>query len=130
MMFGLLNFMTNFATAKVGAACTPKGGNFFLFPHWWEYLTSKVDDLGQCSPVFNFPNDILAVALAVVDILLRLAGLVAVLSIIIAGVTYITSIGSTDKATAARKRIQNSLIGLGIVLIASAAVSFIGNSLG
>lgn len=125
----LLNFLPIPFLAKAGDACTPQGGTFFFLPHWWEYLTTQVDSIGQCAPVFSFPNDILAVGLAIIDMLLRLAGLVAVISIIIAGTGYITAAGSADKITASRKRIQNALIGLAIVLIASAVVSFIGNSL-
>lgn len=129
MIMAFLSLLPAPFLAAVGDACTPKGGSFFFLPHWWEYLTTRVDDLGQCSPVFNFPNDILAVALAVIDMLLRLAGLAAVVSIIIAGISYIMATGASDKITAARKRIQNSLIGLAIVFVAAAVVSFIGNSL-
>ena len=129
MMLAFLNLLPVHTVAKVGDVCTPNSGGFFSLPHWWQYLTTQVDELGNCSPIFNFPNDIWAVALAVIDILLRVAGIVAVLSIIIAGVSYIVSAGSSEKATAARRRIQNALIGLGIVILASAVVSFIGNSL-
>lgn len=129
MMLSLLSLLPIHFLAAVGDACTPKGGGFFALPHWWKYLSFQINDLNQCAPVFNFPGDIWAVVLAVIDMLLRLAGIVAVLSIVIAGVTYITSAGSSEKTTSARKRIQNSLIGLGIVIVASAVVSFIGNSL-
>ncbi|MBX4188673.1 pilin [Candidatus Saccharibacteria bacterium] len=129
MILALMNLLPfNFAAA-VGTACTPKGGTFFGLPHWWQYIPSKVDELGQCSPVVVFPGDLLAIALAITNMLLWIAGLAAVISIVIAGVGFITAAGSTDKITASRKRIQNALIGLGIVLIASALVSFIGNSL-
>jgi hypothetical protein len=129
MMFALLNLLPTFFLAKVGDACTPKGSTFFGLPHWWQYLPAQVDGIGQCSPVVTFPDDLLAIGLAITNILLRIAGLAAVISIVIAGISLITAVGATDKITAARKRIQNALIGLGIVLIAAAVVSFIGNSL-
>ena len=113
------------------AACIIKSHSFFGFPPWWKYVKSTEQDaLGTCVPKFNFPNDIWAVAFAVTDMLLYLAGIVAVVSIIIAGVSHITSDGNPEKAAAARKRIWNSLIGLGIVLVAAGFVSFIGNKLG
>jgi len=118
--------------AKLGDPCNLPGAgtNSFLgFPHWWKYLNGARDPLGKCTPAFTFPSDIWAVALAVIDMLLYLAGLVAVISIVIAGISYITAAGASDKITSARKRIQNSLIGLAIVFIAAAVVSFIGNSL-
>lgn len=112
------------------STCTLANNSFFGFPHWWEYLKTENDALGKCAPVFNFPSDMWAVALAIIDILLRFAGIAAVISIIIAGTGYITAAGSTDKITASRKRIVNSLLGLGVVIVAAAVVSFIGNSLG
>jgi type IV secretory pathway VirB2 component (pilin) len=61
---------------------------------------------------------------------LRLAGIVAVISIILAGIGYITAAGNAEKITSSRKRIVNSVLGLAIVFVAAAVVSFIGNSLG
>jgi hypothetical protein len=112
--------------------CLPKAGqhSFFLFPHWWQYLKGTIDSLGNCVPDFHFPGDTWAVALAIVDMLLRVAGLVAIISIIIAGLTYITAAGAVEKTASARRRIYNSLVGLGIVIVALGIVAFIGNTLG
>ena len=102
--------------------------SFFFIPPWWEYISpSKI--LDDCSIAFSFPSDILPVSLAIVDMLLRVAGLVAIVSIIIAGVAYITAGGDVQKAASARKRIYNALIGLAVVAIASGVVAFIGNTL-
>lgn len=136
-MFGVfIQRFYEFAVA-FNAACDPNKDNpsnpFFGFPHWWKYIHSgKGDALGACMPVLDFskgPNEILAIVLAIIDMLLRLAGLIAVISIIIAGIGYITAAGSSDKITASRKRIVNSIIGLAVALVASAAVAFIGNRL-
>jgi hypothetical protein len=120
----------NFAAA---ASCTLPGKNtnqFFGFPHWWQYLKGEVDPLGKCSPVVDFPTGLWAIVFAIIDMLLYLAGLVAVVMIIIAGISYITSQGSIEKAVSARKRLVNSIIGLIIVVIASAVVSYIGKTVG
>lgn len=101
--------------------------SFFFIPNWWEYLPNQPSP-PNCNVTINFPGDILAIGLAILDMLLRIGGFVAVISIIIAGVQYITSSGSTDNTTNARKRLTNSLIGLAIVLIASGVVAFIGNT--
>ena len=114
---------------KLFLACTIVNSPFFGFPHWWKYLGTQTDPTGKCVPAFNFPSDTWAIGLAVLDMLLYLAGIVAVVSIIIAGIGYITATGNTDKITSSRKRIVNSLLGLAVVLVASAVVSFIGNSL-
>ncbi len=103
---------------------------FFGIPHWWQYLKGELDPLNQCVPAFSFPGDLLAVGLAVLDMMLRVAGLVAIVSIIAAGVGYITAAGTVEKTASARRRIYNSLIGLAVVAIASGFVAFIGNTLG
>jgi len=132
--------MMSFAIAALGKAfpflfaaagnCTLPSHSFFFIPTWWEYLPTNYNEIGVCEPTFHFPADTWAIGLAILDMLLRIGGFLAVISIIIAGVQYITSTGNSDKATAARKRITNSLIGLAIVLFATAIVSFIGNSIG
>lgn len=121
-----------FSNLFFATACTLPGSgknSFFGIPHWWEYLKGELDPLNKCAPAFNFPGDLLAVGLAITDMLIRLAGLIAIASIIVAGVNYITASGDVQKTASARKRIYNSLIGLAIVAIASGAVAFIGNTL-
>jgi hypothetical protein len=109
--------------------------DFLFLPPWWEYLQPKFDELGHCAVVVSGKggfdlSSLWAIGLAVLDMLLRIGGFVAVISIIIAGIQYITSTGSTDAATNARKRIVNSLIGLAIILVASGVVAFIGKTFG
>jgi hypothetical protein len=114
-------------------ACTPPQKTFFFLPSWWEYLDGKQDALGKCVPNLNIlhqPSNLWLVGLAVLDILLRLAGFIAVVSIIIAGVELIRTEGNTEKATNARQRIFNSLIGLAIAAGATALVVFVGNTVG
>ncbi len=84
----------------------------------------------NCNISVHFPGDLWAIGLAVLDMLLRIGGFLAVISIIIAGVQYITSMGEPEKGASARKRLTNSLIGLVIILIASGVVAWIGNTVG
>lgn len=129
-----------FAALPKGINCNPNDpkfnpdNSFFNFPHWWQYITNgQIDSTvtpARCTPVVDFPNGLWAIAFAVIDILLYLAGIVAVVAIIIAGISFITSQGNVEKTTAARRRIVNSLIGLAIVLIASLIVGFVGNEIG
>ena len=132
LAIALLNNLTRFAAFDLSSCNPNKNGNpFFGLPHWWEYVsTGHNDGLGNCIPDVKIPDGIWAIALAVIDMLLRVAGIVAVVSIIIAGVGYITAAGNSEKITASRRRIVNSLIGLALVIIATVLVSFIGNSIG
>lgn len=130
-----LSKLIYFAAFTQTPNCNPNkdnpGSAFFGFPHWWKYIsTGHTDPLGKCVPTVNFPTGLWAVGFAVIDMLLYLAGIVAVISIVIAGIQYIAATGSPDKTSAARKRIQNALIGLAIVVIAAPIVSYIGNKVG
>jgi hypothetical protein len=130
-MFGLA-FLHNLYFA---AACNPNTDNpshpFFGFPHWWQYInTGQTDFLGHCTPVIKFPDGVWAIALAVTSMLLYLAGLVAVFSVIVAGIQYMTASGNPEKAASARKRLYNALIGVAIVFVAAPTVAFLGNRLG
>lgn len=100
---------------------------FFFLPPWWEYLQINA---ANCEVKFHFPGDIWLVALAIIDILLRLVGFLAVLSILIGAIEYIISIGNPEKITSARKRIINSLVGVAIAFSAVAVVTFAGRQLG
>lgn len=113
------------------AADVCQKNNFLFLPPWWEYLKidKKTDGLGQCSLIFNPPGDFLAIGLAILDILLRLAGFAAVVSIMIAGLMHLFTGGNPEKAAAARKRLLNSIIGLVIAFTATLVVTFIGNQL-
>ena len=119
------------AVGKV-AAC-PKPRFFGLIP-WYEYLKLN----GDCS-ISSFQilpsgdkvkSDIPLVLLAVVDDLLRLAGLITVGFVIYGGIQYILSQGSPDGTARAQSTILNALIGLAIALVAVVGVNFIGRALG
>lgn len=104
--------------------------SFFGFPQWWKYLKPPPAP-PDCEVIIkHFPNDLWAIGFAVIDMLLYLAGLVAIASIIIAGFMYVTSQGNSEKTTSARRRIINSLIGLVIVLSATTIVRFLGKNIG
>lgn len=107
---------------------------FFFLPTWYKYLilANKMEDVGgRCTTVADFqPADLSLILLAVLDIVLRLAGLVAVGFVIYGGVKFITSQGDADGSKRARQTIINALIGLVIALLATTFVAFIGTRLG
>lgn len=70
------------------------------------------------------------IGLGILDIALRLAGLVAVGFIVYGGVQYVLSRGEPDRAKKAQGTIINAVIGLGVAVIAATVVSFIGNRIG
>jgi len=105
---------------------------------WYHYLShdSADDAINKCSVKFNLlpnagaPSDAPLVIIAVIDDLLRIAGIVAVVFVISGAIRYITSDGNPEKLGKARETVLNALIGLAVALTAIAFVSFLGNKLG
>lgn len=106
--------------------CSGDSSTFLGLPTWYKYLKPDFVD-GRCELGAQFPEDLGKVGLALVEILLRLGGLVAVAFVIYGGFKYITSQGEPENTKNARATILNSVIGLIITIIATAVVSFIGS---
>jgi hypothetical protein len=64
----------------------------------------------------------------IVGLLLPLAGLVAVLFIIIGGFQYMTSAGNEELAERGKKTLQNGIIGLIIIILSYVIVTVIANA--
>jgi hypothetical protein len=125
-MLGLL-----FAVDAAADACV-KGGFFGLVP-WYKY---RETDPSTCEikdfivlPDPDHASSIPLVLLAIVDDLLRIAGLVAVAFVIYGAIKYTTSEGNPDQANSARHTVINALVGLVVAIMGVAFVSFVGNSL-
>ena len=119
-MFSFL--IAHFADA---APCKPSG-SFLGLPTWYSYLPGVTDPVtGHCSPSIAHLSDIWLIVAAITEILLRLAALIAVIMVIVGGVSYITSQGDPNKTKQALNTIINSLIGLVISVAAATIVTFI-----
>jgi len=113
-----------FATVCTG------GGSFLGFPTWYEYLNGTTDSAtGACSPAITGLSDIWLIVAAVIEILLRVAALVAVGFVIFGGVEFLTSQGEPDKTNKARQTLINALVGLVIAVLAAVIVNFIAGSI-
>ena len=69
------------------------------------------------------------VILRVIEILLAIAGLVAVIFLIVGGFRYITAGGNEETAEGAKKTLVNAIIGVVIVILAFVIVRVISNAL-
>lgn len=107
------------------------GGSFFNFPTWYKYLPGQCTARGIELPGgFSLYDSIPLVALAILEILLRVAGIVAIFYIVYGGVIYVVSQGEPDKVSQAKGTIINALVGLMIATFAVAIVAFIGQRIG
>lgn len=115
--------------------------SFFGLIQWYHYLPGGPGGDFQGCSIANFTflpsngpprvfSDIPLVLLAVVDDLLRIAGLVAVGFVIYGAFQYVGSQGQSEKTARAQNTITDALIGLAVAVIAISAVSFLGNKLG
>jgi len=79
----------------------------------------------------GLPNDtsVTGFIMKIINIALAVAGLVAVLFLIIGGFRYITSAGNEETAEQAKKIIINAIIGIVVIILSFVIVRVISNAL-
>jgi hypothetical protein len=102
--------------------------SIFKFPTWYQYLNCETV-AGHLTPKVVFPDSIYKILLAVIEIMLRIAALLAVGFVIYGGFRFILSQGEPEQANSARSTVINALIGLVIAVMATAIVSFVFSNL-
>jgi len=95
---------------------------FFGLPTWYEYLPK--DEVTHKPKIQNI-NDIWLIAAAVLDMLVKAAGLIAVGLIIYNGFMLITSQGNPERVARARTGLLQAVVGLVIVIISAGLVSLV-----
>lgn len=122
------------------AACYKKTG-FMGMPTWYEYLDVGDKNGDPCAilgptekdaegnDTFSLRLALPRIILAIVEILLRVAGMVSVGYIIFGGIKYTLSQGEPDGVEKAKKTVLNSLIGLAVAVLATAIVGLVGSAL-
>lgn len=128
-------------SAAVAPSCD-KSVSFLGLPTWYAYLdvgpeTAGGTNIDKCAITgprtedggLDWSKAIPLIGLAVLEIMLRIAGLAGFFFVMYGGFKYITSQGEPDKTKQSRQTITNALIGIAISIVAAAAVSFIANTL-
>lgn len=79
----------------------------------------------------GLPNDtsLSGFIMKIINIALTIAGLIAVLFLIIGGFRYITSAGNEETAEQAKKIITNAIIGIVVIILSFVIVRVISNAL-
>lgn len=129
---------TSAANSLLGQSTCAKPKLLGILVPWYQYLNLHQDPVTKTCSVNDFHllpggghmSDLPLVLLAVVDDLLRIAGLVAVVFVIVGGIQYTTSQGNPDATAKAQSTVLNALIGLVIALFAVAFVTYLGKALG
>ena len=112
-----------------GNKCRPGSGGLPL-PTWYQYLPGQKVN-GQCEIKTDGLGGtvIILILMGIFDILLYVAGVIAVVMIIWGGFKLLTSDGEPQKIAAARTTLFNALVGMVIAVIASQIVGFIAGGL-
>lgn len=107
------------------AQCTrDKDSAFLSFPTWYRGLCESGTDAIKVDG--GSPADIVfTIALNVIDIALRIVGLLAVGYLIYGGFRYVTSRGSPDETKKAQDIILKAVIGLVIAMLSTVVISFV-----
>ena len=93
-----------------------------------QYSTPNCGGFGvACGGVFS--GNISTIIIRIIQILLSLAGLIAVLVLIIGGFRYVTSFGNDDQVKQAKGMIINAIIGIIIIILSFVIVQVITNVL-
>ena len=119
-------FAADSAQAQQNAECLAKSGGKLLgiIPRWYEYL----DFDSACNLTVNFqdnPESLWGIGFAIIEILLRVGGIIAFCFIIYGGFLFVTSQGDPEGIKKARTTVLNAVIGVAISILASSIVIFI-----
>ena len=138
--FSLLLAVLSFAPAGIAVAqttegrqgttpCTRDAGSFLGIPRWSKYLDAyQPEGERECYVEFNSLNDVWKIALAIFEILLTLAGYLAVGAIVYGGFVFMFSQGNSQRIQDARNTILYAAIGLVIAFSAKALVNLLAGT--
>ena len=133
-----------FIDSAAAASCTPTIGSgglssaVFEITPWYKYLPGDDDNPSQkCRPVFpeqepgvpDIPKVVVLILIAVLELLMRISGLIAAGYVIYGAVQYITSQGEPEGITNAKNTITNALIGFAVVMLSIVITQFLGRAL-
>jgi hypothetical protein len=119
-----------FLTTRVNASsCELDKSGILGMPTWYKYLEGQTDGSGRCNPTIENTSASLPIGIAILELVLRVAGIVAVAMIFVGAFRFVTSAGNGEAAAGARKTVINALIGLVIVVISTAVVNYLGDRL-
>ena len=119
------------------------GISFEILTPWYKYLDGEIVEITEldssgnpsvvredCRPTFDNDNiaiTVTKVGVALVELMLRLGGFLALGFIVWGGIKYIISQGEPDGINSAKNTLTNAIIGLIITLLAIGITQFIGN---
>ncbi len=125
MMISLVGVTAIVPTYASAAACkTQEDSNLLNFPTWYRGLCQSGTDKVQIEG--GSPADVVfTIALNLIDIALRVVGILAVGYLVYGGFRYVMSRGSPEETKKAQDIILKAIIGLVIAILSTVIVSFV-----
>lgn len=118
-------------TPKVAMAESCGDATFFGLKSWYAHLECENGNIAQSNfEGDNLSKSIWTIVLTVLADLFFVAGLLAVVLIIVSGIQFITSGGDPGAAAKAKKSLTGTIVGLVICLLAHVIVNTIMNLVG
>lgn len=93
-------------------------------PYWHRNLDCDEDG----GVMFSSVNDLWIIVNNLIEMGIMIAGMLAVIMLVVGGIKYITSQGEPSAIQSAKKMIINSLIGLILAIFAGTIVGFLAGS--
>lgn len=94
-------------------------------PQCFDASGNLTNDLTQCAGSDGQATNLMGTLTTVINVILAVVGFVAVIMIIMGGISFITSQGDSSKVTKARNTILYGVVGLVVALLAFAIVNFV-----
>ena len=131
---------TTIMTANAASAAACQKGSFFGLTPWYKYLTfDKNCDIVMSKQVVNKDGktanknydatEVWLIVFALAEMLLQLAGIIAVVFVFVGGFKYLTSMATPEKISNAKDTIINALVGVVIAIIASQTVAYVASKI-
>lgn len=127
VMFAAFLLVAPTADAATAANCKAESSNFLGFPTWYKYLDPTFEN-GECKIDIEIPGSLTPVLFAVLEILLRIVGIISVVFVIYGGFIYLITTGEPEKAKNARTTIFNAVVGLVVAMLATVIVNLVARS--
>ena len=115
------------SSAVLLPANTANAADFLGIPAWYDGLTDSSGNIDLQGKEIG--TVVIIVALNITDIVLRLAGIVAVGFVIWGGIQYILARGEPNGVANGKKTLTHAIIGLVIAIASSAIVGFVSGRL-
>lgn len=114
-------------SAMLMPANTANAADFLGIPAWYDGLTDNSGNIDLQGKEIG--TVVIIVALNITDIVLRLAGIVAVGFVIWGGIQYMLARGEPNGVANGKKTLTHAIIGLIIAIASSAIVGFVSGRL-